>query len=174
MKSPAVCKVDVSEEEFMEYYYKYRTVVYSILWEYKLDPVVAEDIALHVFCKLPSLYKKYDINKGSFVTYICLYTKSVIYHAFLRKDKYEDKRIILKDIDELVDENTKDSFSTFKIKFLKDYLNEEEYTLIYSIYVLGMTLKEYAINNKIGYSTVRKKHNLLIDKIRKKMIDYLL
>ena len=174
MKIPSIFKVEVSEEEFMRYYYKYRLLVYSIIREFKLNSDLVEDIALSIFSRFPSILEKYDPSRASFSTYLGMVTKSTVIHALTHSDYYETHRVLFFDdeLEKLLDIDYSTKYK-FKIEHLKDMITEDEYDLIYSIYVLNYKLKEYALLRGMGYSTVRKKHTLLIKKIRKKIYDFL-
>lgn len=165
MKNPPVFKVQVSEEVFMEYYNKYKPLVYHVIAEYNLEKNLAEDIALHMFAKIPELAKKYDQSKGSFPYFIIVCTKNLIINAITRIDYYDKHKVFI-DTD-LVDPKTLPTPHGFKISYLKGYLTEAEYDMIVHIYIYEYTLKAYASMINTCYATVKKRHKVLLQKIRK-------
>lgn len=173
MKSPNVVKVEVSEEVFKEYYYKYRNLIYLVISKYKLDPFVAEDVALYMFCKIPSLIQKFDSSRGKFTTYITLVTRTVILHALKEGDFHTLNSTEFNfDFDNLVDETTLPAPYNFTMKFVERLLNEEEYELIFTVFVMNKTIKQYAKEKNVCYSTMKKRYTVCLAKLRRLTEDY--
>ena len=165
-------KIEKNKQRIAAYYDKYKNLVYCIMKEYKLDPIVAEDIALNLFCRIPSLAKKYDSSKGKFTTYLCTVIRNTIIKALNEKDSYIEHRTLRYDIEEMVDEKTLPKPYNFTMSTVKSLLTEQEYDLIFNVYVTNQTLKEYAAEKKLGYSTIKMHHTLIIEKLRRLTEDF--
>lgn len=172
MKYPAVIKVEVSEKEFTKYYNKYSNLVYHVLSLYDLDNDMKEDMAMYVLCQIPRIIKKYKYHKANLSTYIGNQVHFIVKHIRTYGYQVKDKIIYTNNIDSFVTRDSITDIYKFDMKLVKRLLTEEEYDLIFTVYVMGKTILQYSKIAKISYCYAKEKHKAIIDKLKVLTEDY--
>jgi len=111
-------------------------------------------------------------NEGTYVSYL----RESIYHCYTKRQSALHKQIRLVNYSSLKKEEqymidiktaTTDVYKMFDISDFKDILSEEEFTLIYLIYVEGLSASEIAHQKGITRQAVNQKKQKALKKLKK-------
>lgn len=117
-------------------------------------------------------WKNYDQKRGDFAPYAYWTMLTSIYKEIEKDNQYKERNIAY-DKDKLVNlshyvQVKAETINEFE--HLKDVLSslaQVDYKLIKSLYIFGATYDEIAATNKISASSLRKRRQRVVEKIRK-------
>lgn len=140
-----------------------------------------EDLLQIGYISIIKAIEKYDLNKCNFVSYVTLAINNNLnyeirknsknrFDSSLNNEKYgETEEIDLIQGEENIEENIMKKEERDFVQKAIMCLNEEEKELVYSIYFENMKIKKYGEIKKIKYSTLIKRKNKILNKLKEKM-----
>lgn len=154
------------QKKFEKFYDKNRGLIYTVIRKYYRGGEEFQDVFQEVLLNLYTAYDdvKYDFNDPTLVYTI---VKNATINYGLKVEKYENHVCYIN-----VEGHSPVTKDLFRISSLKNVLTEQEYELIYNVYVLNISIKEHADMHNQNYNSVKSNHLRILKKLKHELKEF--
>ncbi|MFR5875923.1 MAG: RNA polymerase sigma factor [Eubacterium sp.] len=157
----------IENSKFIQLYQLYKNLAMYVVQKRIGDKHISEDCVQETFLYIANNFEKIgDVNSVHTKNYVATVANGIAISHYRRRAKEKIVSIYDEKYSSAIDESCFDDYEAVDLSFAIDKLSDEEKNIIYLKYTFGLTSKEIGQIYKISDSSVRKKLQFAMQKLR--------